>query len=280
MPVVDTHVHIMAPDGRRYPRQVAAEIDPRFGWARIDFAAESLLAAMDAGGVAHALLVQAFNAYRSDNSYVADMAKQYPQRFKQVCIVDAREPDAIAQLDRWVERGAVSLRLMLQDKGYRLDHPGVAPLVARAVEHRLPVCLYIFWDQVGLVAPLLERHRGHPFALDHVANPPLAQSETGGAPYDAMKPLFDLARHENLYLKFSSSTFYNSMKAGTPRALFERLIERFGTERLMWGSNFPMDNRRDIGGLLRLGQEQLAFLGEAERAKLFGGNALRLWPFS
>ena len=47
MDIVDTHVHIMAPDQRRYPRQLPAESQPQFGWARCDFSAESLLAAMD-----------------------------------------------------------------------------------------------------------------------------------------------------------------------------------------------------------------------------------------
>jgi predicted TIM-barrel fold metal-dependent hydrolase len=275
MDVVDTHVHIMAGDRRRYPRQVAREIDPRFGWSRLDFPGEALLAAMDEGGVAKALLVQAFNAYRDDNSYVADMAKKSPERFREVCIIDARMPDPIAKLDAAAARGAVQLRIMMQDQGYRLDDARVQPLIARAVEHKMPVCIYIFWDQIGLVAPVLERHRGHPFALDHFANPPLDE----GAPYASMKPLFDLARYDNLHLKFSSSTFYNSMKTGGTRVLFETVLGHFGADRLMWGSNFPMDNRRDIPGLLRLAQEQLAFLPEGDRAKLFGGNALRLCPF-
>ena len=278
MNIVDTHVHIMAPDQRRYPRQLPAENLPIFGWSRCDFSGESLIAAMDEAGVQHALLVQAFNAYRSDNSYIADMADKYPDRFRQVCIQDAREPDAVKKLGYWVkERGAVSLRVMLQDKDYRLDDPRTAELIAAAVEMKLPVCIYMHWDQIGSVAAVLERHPDHPFALDHLASPPFQE----GPPYASLKPLLDLATHANLSLKFSSSTMYNAMLgSSTTQAWFELLIQRFGVDRLMWGSNFPMDNRRGIPGLLALARERLAFLSEADLGKLLGGNALRLWPFS
>ena len=57
------------------------------------------------------------------------------------------------------------------------------------------------------------------------------------------------------------------------------LLERFGARRLMWGSNFPMDNRRGIPGLLALAQETLGFVSASDRALMFGGNALALWPF-
>lgn len=277
MDIVDTHVHVMAPDQRRYPRQLPEQSLPHFGWARCDFSGESLLFAMDQAGIQRALLVQAFNAYRSDNSYIADMADAYPERFRHVCIQDAREPDALKKLDHWIERGAVALRVMLQDKDYRLDDPRTQALIAHAVSRRLPVCIYMHWHQIELVAPVLERHRDHPFALDHMASPPYEE----GPPYAGLSPLLELSKYPNLILKFSSSSIYNSMKGrSTPREWFSRVIERFGVERLAWGSNFPMDNQRGIPGLLALAQEQLHFLSASDRAKLFGGNALRLWPFA
>lgn len=277
MDIVDTHVHIMAPDQHRYPRQLPADSQPQFGWARCDFSAESLLAAMDEAGIRRALLVQAFNAYRSDNSYVADMAEQYPERFRQVCIQDAREPDATKKLAHWVQdRGAVALRVMMQDRSYRLDDPRTTALIDAAVELNVPVCLYMHWDQIGLVARVLERHPDHPFALDHLGSPSLEE----GPPYGHVQPLLDLARHPNLLLKFSSSTVYASMAGlSSPRAWFSLLLERFGARRLMWGSNFPMDNRRGIPGLLALAQETLGFVSASDRALMFGGNALALWPF-
>ena len=113
--IVDTHIHVLGADRAKYPRQLHAVIPPRFAWTAEDYTAENLLADMDRCGLGKALLVQAQNAYRSDNRYVADMATQYPDRFKAVCVVDAREADAADQLERWVgERGAVGGRMMFQ----------------------------------------------------------------------------------------------------------------------------------------------------------------------
>ena len=78
--IVDTHVHVLAADRAKYPRQLREVIPPNFAWTREDYTAEDLIADMDRSGLARALLVQAQNAYRSDNSYVVDMAEKYPDR--------------------------------------------------------------------------------------------------------------------------------------------------------------------------------------------------------
>jgi predicted TIM-barrel fold metal-dependent hydrolase len=63
-----------------------------------DLPAEEFLNLMDAAKVDRAILVQAFGAYKYDNSYVADAAARYPDRFVAVCIVDAVAPTLRAHL--------------------------------------------------------------------------------------------------------------------------------------------------------------------------------------
>ena len=143
------------------------------------------------------------------------------------------------------------------------------------------------------------------FALSGLSGVALAINSPGGSPVQSALlfrrirqlaeekgvPVFafaeDVAASGGYWLALAGDEIYaeeasliGSIGVVTAGFGLDRLIERFGVERLMWGSNFPMDNRRDIGGLLRLAQEQLAFLSESDRARLFGGNALRLWPFS
>ena len=74
MRIIDPHVHVWIND-------------PAFPWPAEnpnppaeDHTAEDLLALMDANGVEKTVLVQVIH-YRWDNSYVAHVIKQYPDRF-------------------------------------------------------------------------------------------------------------------------------------------------------------------------------------------------------
>jgi L-fuconolactonase len=94
-----------------------------------------------------------------------------------------------------------------------------------------------------------------------------------------MRPLFELARYPNLYVKFSSVSLYAAASSkSTPRAFFTRLLDCFGPDRLMWGSNFPATFDRGLREQLDLAQEELSFLPEATRHKLFAENSQALWP--
>ena len=203
MTIVDTHIHVLGADRAKYPRQLHAVIPPRFAWTAEDYTAENLLADMDRCGLGKALLVQAQNAYRSDNRYVADMATQYPDRFKAVCVVDARDADAADQLERWVrERGAVGGRLMFQAPDFSVDDPRVVPVLDRAQALGLPMSIYILWQDLQRFVAVLEKYPDLVIGLDHMGHPPLED----GKPYALAAPLLTLARHGKLILKFSTTT--------------------------------------------------------------------------
>jgi Amidohydrolase len=100
--IIDTHVHIVAPDQQRYPRKLAPN---NSDWV-IDMPGEAMLELMRKAGIDRAILVQAHSAYEFDNSYVADVAIAYPERFVGVCIIDPTRADAVEELTYWVkERG-------------------------------------------------------------------------------------------------------------------------------------------------------------------------------
>jgi hypothetical protein len=46
----------------------------------------------------------------------------------------------------------------------------------------------------------------------------------------------------------------------TPKEFFTRLIDRFGTRRLMWGSNFPATYDRSLKDQFDLARQELSFL--------------------
>ncbi len=274
--IVDTHVHVLGADRAKYPRQLHAVVPPHFAWTQENYTAENLIADMDAGGMAKALLVQAQNAYRSDNSYVVDMAKEFPDRFKAVCVIDARDADAADQLEHWVrDRGAVGGRMMFQTAEFQVDDERVAPVMERARKLDIPLCIYVWWQELSRFESLLRRFPDQPIALDHMGHPNLE----GGRPYTNTLPLLSLAKYKNLTLKFSTTTLLAAARgASTSRDWFSHLMDGFGANRLMWGSNYPMNHEHPVPGLIDMARRELSFLDADEFDLLMGGNALRIYP--
>jgi len=69
--IVDTHVHAVSADQGNYPRQVTPGTPGE--WVR-DMSAEMLLSLNAQAGIDKTVLVQAYSAYKYDNSYTADCA--------------------------------------------------------------------------------------------------------------------------------------------------------------------------------------------------------------
>ena len=272
--MIESHCHIMSDDQRKYPRDTGPT---PAAWVR-DLPAAEFLNLMDGAGVDRAILVQAFGAYKYDNSYVADAAASHPNRFVAVCIVDAVAPDAADKLDYWVkQRGVQGLRVVTwTEPETMLDDPRIDPLWCRASELRIPVCVLTNFHQVPGLARVLERFDELRLALDHLGLPRLDD----GPHFPKEQALFDLGRFPNFYGKFSSWTIAASAKNGASGCadFFRRLVDTFGPQRLMWGTNFPASNDRTYRGFVEFAQEELSFLSPHEQRWVFGDTALSLWP--
>ena len=103
--IVDAHLHVWrpAPD---YPDPGGTTVSPL-----CDVPLELFAQYMEEHAVNRAVLVQPLYP-GEDNSYVADAAAGEPDRFKAVCVVDPRKPDAAERLEYWAgKRGCKGLRL-------------------------------------------------------------------------------------------------------------------------------------------------------------------------
>ena len=93
----DTHAHVLSADLERYPYSTLR------GGARppvspLVFSVEELVRELDAGGVAHACIVQRATLYGYDNRYALDAAAAFPGRFVPVVVLDAQDPASPGQL--------------------------------------------------------------------------------------------------------------------------------------------------------------------------------------
>lgn len=157
-----------------------------------------------------------------------------------------------------------------------LDDPRIDPLWRSASELQIPVCVLTNFRQVPRLQRVLEGFGTMRLALDHLGLPRLDD----GPHFSNEQAIFDLARFPNFYGKFSSWTIAAAAKNGDRACagLFRRLVDSFGPQRLMWGTNFPASNDRSYRGFVDFAHEQLSFLSSEDRRWIFGDTALSLWP--
>jgi predicted TIM-barrel fold metal-dependent hydrolase len=282
--IVDTHVHVVSDDRRKYPQVsdgahgAGAPSVRDIGqpeWPPLTI--ESLITMMDGCGIDRALLVQTYFTYHFDNSYMIDCALAHPDRFLSVCVIDQLAPDAPDRLSELVEKyGVAGLRMMGARGEHALRDPRTFPLWERAARLRIPICIGAKLEELADVRVPLERFGDVPVALEHVWGLNL-----GDPPFERMQPLFEMARFPNVRLKTAPNNSHAARVGhATPRQFFGKLVETFGAERIMWGSNYPAHwhHYGDMKERLAIMEEDFAFLGEADRRAIFGGAALSLWP--
>jgi L-fuconolactonase len=274
--IVDTHTHVVADDHSQFPLRPPGIAGIGNWFREAPVTVEGLLSEMDGAGVDRAVLVQAFSAYGSDNSYVTSAARAHPKESVSVCIVDI-DRDAPARLRTLAEDdGTSGVRMFAIGNPtlVRLDDPAAAPVWEVARELGLRIVVTILAPQLPELRAVLVRYADLPIVLDHCGFPDLS----GGAPFDRAAALFELAAFPNLHLKVSSHLLETAEAVGDPRDLVDRLVGAFGPERLMWGSDYPQTHDRPYGALVELGRVACSRRSANEQRAFLGENALRMWP--
>jgi predicted TIM-barrel fold metal-dependent hydrolase len=275
--ILDTHVHVIADDEKKYPKHKNGPPGQQ-KWPA--FTGDMLIAKMDECGVDKALTVQAYWWYEFDNSYAIDMALKYPKRFESVIVLDPRDPKAPDTLTKLVkEKNVKGLRVMrLAEDIYR--DPKSAPTWKRTNELKIPLVLgRIDPPQVPDLKAILDQYPQMQITLDHSwASPAL---ETLDPPYKYFDPLMDLARYPNLFLKVCPNLSHDlHNRKADPKVFWGMVVEHFGADRMMWGSNYPAhwNVHLTIKERLAIMRGDLAFLSKKQQDWIFGESALRLWP--
>jgi L-fuconolactonase len=121
--------------------------------------------------------------------------------------------------------------------------------------------------------------------LEHLGS--LSRPDATDVERDQRYDVFGLARYPNVYLKVPGLGEI-ARRALPPRGpapfqqplpdYFERALEAFGPQRLMWGSDFPpVASREGYRNALELCRDQFVALPEVQRALIFGGAARRVF---
>ena len=269
VPFLDSHVHVWKHDAN-FPFAPGSHAPAE------DASAEMLIALMQANGVARTVLIQVIH-YRWDNSYLVDVLRRYPTRFRGVCRVDPEDPAAPDQLSHWTEQGCHGVRLSpaVTAAGDWIRGPLMHPLWERCAKLRVPMTLLIPATRLSDVVPLLDRHADVTVVIDHMADCPLNRP-------DLLQSLLALRRYPHVFVKISHMWSLSEVAYPYPDAAeqVKRLYDGFGPNRLMAGTDWPIAPQLcTYPERIALFCDHLAFLGRGDREAVTSGTVQRVWPF-
>lgn len=249
--MIDAHVHIWDPAMFDYPWLEGAG----------DRAAPHLPADIDRcdGETTSMVFVEAGSALRQagdEARWVRELRRVWPELAAIVARVDLRDPrldehlDALQEID--LVRG-VRHELQVEDSA-RLADPALVRGLQRVAARGFSFDACVRSDQLHALAALVERIPDADVVLDHVGNPTIAAGIESAQGQEWCAAIGRLARHRRVFVKLSG------MPAAAPdRATLERHAPAylayaatcFGSDRAMFGSDWPVSSRWGAGGSVR-----------------------------
>ena len=278
MKIIDAHQHYWQPSRGDY------------GWLsrapatlQRPFLPQDLRATRRAAGVSATVLVQAAPS-EAETRYLFDLARLDPDVVGVVGWVDLCAPDVEARIDALASDGdglLRGLRPMAQDIA---DPDWLAePALDRAFEHLqlrgLCFDALVTPRQLPALYRRLRRHPGLQAVLDHAAKPPL---DMGSAAH-WRKWLARLAELPHLHCKLSGLLTLLPPGADPQRIepTVAELFERFGAERLMWGSDWPvLTTHADYADWLSQARQLARRFAPDHQTEVFAGTAERFYGLS
>jgi L-fuconolactonase len=269
--IIDAHQHYWQPRRGDYGWLEQAPMPLRKDFLPADIQAERRLA-----GVGASVLVQAAPT-EAETRYLFELAHTDDDVLGVVGWVDFEAADVAARIEALVRDGdglLVGLRPMAQDIA---DPDWLAKPVLDAAfdvlqQHGLAFDALVTPAQLPALARRLGREPSLRAVLDHAGKPSLA---CGGFRAWAMQ-IDRLADHAQLHCKFSGllTQLATDMPEQAMDDYVEHLFACFGSERLLWGSDWPvLTLRGDYRHWLALAQKYTQTLAPASEAAVFGDNA-------
>jgi L-fuconolactonase len=270
---VDAHHHLW-----RYEPVEYGWIDDSMAVLQRDFLVGDLEREAAAAGVDATVAVQARQTLE-ETEWLLGLAAESQVIRGVVGWAPIATPEFARELERLREQPLLKgLRHVVQGEpeGF-LDGQAFNDGVAALEPAGLVYDVLIFARQLAEATRFVDRHPRQPFVLDHIAKPAIASGEF--ALWSA--GIGELARRENVVCKVSGMVTEADWSAWTPDGLkryFDRVLEVFGPQRLMIGTDWPVVNVAcTYAGWWGVVEEWMKPLSAAERSLVEGDVAARVY---
>ncbi|MBT2188221.1 amidohydrolase family protein [Sphingobium nicotianae] len=281
----DTHAHFYTNDVDTYPMKASnSRYGPEIMVAkamRFPQTPKEVFAFWDECGIAKGCGVQYNSTYQTDNRYLFDIAKQYPDRIIPVVITSPTAADGPALLEKYVRENRISGVRWTggpdKDGNYIFLTDAAAPAWEMANKLGLVVVLMPIG---GNMAPTMKKvgefaakYPNVNIVLDHIGFP----KPEGGPNFGLTPEHRALVAHKNVYYKYTTLLIEQLHAAKVELApFFEHMVKTFGANQMVWGS--------DVGNTpgsmfmwVQYALESAAGLPEAQQKAVFFETANRIF---
>jgi predicted TIM-barrel fold metal-dependent hydrolase len=272
MPIIDTHLHLIYLDKFSYPWLDGAAA------LKHQFTAESYFADAEKLGIEAALHMEVDVAESDIVPETRFVTSLHPKLIGAIAAGRPESATFATQLDTLAGIKEVKgLRRVLHTLPDGLSQtPLFAENVRRLAEHKLNFDLCVRANQLGIGQALAAKCPDVQFVLDHCGVPDIS-----GAGLDPWRVgITAIAKLPNVAAKVSGIIVYGGPNPTTAmlRPYIEHIIESFGWDRVVWGSDHPVCTlTADLAKWVGITNEVIAGASAAEKAKLLSENARRLY---
>lgn len=287
-PRLDAHQHFwqVARGDYRWLRADDAALAP----IHRDFAPADLAPLRAAHGIGRSVLVQAADS-TAETDFLLGIAAREPSVAAVVGWVDLASDASIATLERWADGAPAlrSIRPMLQDLPepdwiVRAPRPAVLATLQRL---GLRFDALVKPPQLDALLAFVRRHPALPVVVDHAAKPVLREGWSAPWVEGWRRGIAALACEPQVVCKLSGllteaapvATLDEAVAAVRP--VWETLLEHFGPQRLMWGSDWPvLTLAAPYDRWVAVSEALVGTLAPAEQRAVWHDNAARFYGVS
>lgn len=281
--LIDTHIHLFAKDQERFPYHPDGPYKPE----PKDLA--DYVQFVRASGLDHTVIVHP-EPYQDDHSYLEYCFENEPSEgfFKGTILLDAFKEDTPERMRQLVERNKgriVAMRVHAMNpkgeppsatgpiKNRDLRDPRMQATWEAATDLGLAMQMHFLPHHAPEIGELIAKVPASTVVLDHIGR-------AGMGTWEDFEGVLALADHDKCYLKVSGLAY--SSEDGYPFLSAKKYLEpayaKFGADRMIWGG--LGHSVEELEASLAMLDQVLSFAPEADRAKVRGLTAKRLFGFS
>ncbi|SMR83987.1 L-fuconolactonase [Aliiroseovarius halocynthiae] len=256
-----------------------------YGWLSDDLAAiyrdflpEDLAPMLDTAGIDGTVLVQAAPTV-AETDFMLSLADRNTFIKGVVGWVDFENAASVAEIDRYMQHPAfVGLRPLIQDIADAdwMLRDDLTPVFDALIARDLTFDALTLPRHLPNLHKLLARHPDMRVVIDHSSKPLIRDGVMDGWAQD----MSALAHNTNAFCKLSGllTEAKSDWIVDDLRPYVDHLLNTFGPDRLLWGSDWPVLNLAgDYARWVEVTDQLLSDLSDADRSAILGGNAARAY---